>query len=97
MGMRSLVMFAQDTGLKVDSLPQPVPGQDTFSTAFTIVVGVLSAIAVLIIVLAGFKYITSAGDPQGVASARKAIIYAIVGLIVCFSAWSIVTFVIKGV
>jgi len=66
-------------------------------TIFKFVIGVVAVIAVLIIVLAGFKYITSSGDPQGVASAKKAILYSAIGLVVCGLAWSIVTFVIKGV
>lgn len=92
--------FAVKEGLDVSSLPGSSGGDitdGTLDTAFNIVIGTLAVVAVLIIVLAGLKYITSSGDPQGVASARKAIIYAIVGLVVCAAAWSIVRFVIKGI
>lgn len=90
--------FAQ---LNVDSLPKVTPtasdSNGTLDTVFNLAIGILAAIAVLIIVLAGFKYVTSAGDPQGVASARKAIVYAVVGLVVCALAWAMVRFVIRGV
>ena len=86
-----------DTGLKLDSLPQATPDNSTLQSVFNLTVAILSVVAVLIIVLAGFKYVTSAGDPQGVASARKAIIYAVVGLVVMTVAWSIVRFVIQGI
>lgn len=88
-----LQLFAQ-----LDLNPLPKGGTDgVLMTVFNIALATLAVIAVLIIVLAGFKYVTSAGDPQGVASARKAIIYAVVGLIVCAAAWSLVTFVVRGV
>lgn len=89
-----LQRFASD--LDLTSLPQSTADTSTMQTIFTIVVGVLAAVAVLIIVLAGLKYITSSGDPNGVASARKAIVYALVGLAVCFASWALVTFVLKG-
>jgi len=51
---------------------------------------ILSAIAgiasVIMIIIAGFKYITSGGDGGKVASAKNTLVYAIVGiLIVAFS------------
>lgn len=95
--MNSISKFFADTGLKLNSLPQVTPGNGTLDKAFNTVVSILVVIGVLIIVLAGFKYVTSAGDPQGVASARKAIIYTVAGLAVTMIAWSIVKFVLKGI
>lgn len=89
-------LFAEDNGLNIDSLPTASP-EHGFEVAFNIVAATMASVAVLIIVLAGFKYITSAGDPQAVATSRKAIIYAVVGLAVIGAAWSLVTFIIKGV
>ncbi|MGB4759505.1 MAG: hypothetical protein WBP26_05635 [Candidatus Saccharimonadales bacterium] len=94
--MNKVFQVFADNGLDVSSLPQAKPAQG-FDTAFNIVIATMAVIAVLIIVLAGFKYITSAGDPQSVAGARKAIIYAVVGLIIMGMAYSIVAFVIRGV
>ena len=88
---------AVGNGLDVGSLPNITPGDDTVTKAFNTVVAILATVAVLIIVLAGFKYVTSAGDAQGVASARQAIIYAVVGLAVTTVAWSIVRFVLQGI
>ena len=93
--MKNLYHFSASK-IDVTSLPN-VSTDGTLMTVFNLVVGVLAAIALLIIVLAGFKYVTSAGDAQGVASARKAIIYASVGLAVCASAWSMVRFVLNGI
>jgi hypothetical protein len=46
------------------------------------------------IILGGLKYITSGGDAQKVASAKSALIYAIVGLVIVALAQAIVRFVL---
>jgi hypothetical protein len=56
----------------------------------------MGAAAVLIIVLAGFRYILSQGSPNEIATARNAIIYSSVGLVVIMFAFAIVNFVITG-
>lgn len=64
----------------------------------TAVVNILSVIvgivAVIMIVIGGFKYITSSGDANKTASARNTIIYALVGLIIVALAQVIVRFVL---
>jgi len=56
-----------------------------------------AAIAVIIIIVSGIRYATSGGDPQGVASARSAIIYALVALIVAVSTEIIIDFVLRRI
>jgi hypothetical protein len=80
-----------DTGL-----PKVTATSGAISSILQVVFGVLGAIAVLIIVIAGLRFITAQGDPQGVAKARSAILYAAIGLIVALSAEVIVTFVLKN-
>jgi len=52
-------------------------------------------VAVIMIIVAGFKYITSGGDTNKVTSAKNALIYAIVGLIIVALAQFIVRVVLK--
>lgn len=59
----------------------------------SVLVGVL---AVIMIIVAGFKYITSSGDGQKVSSAKTTMIYAIIGLIIVALAQTIVFFVLGG-
>lgn len=59
---------------------------------FSVIVGV---VAVIMIIIGGFKYITSGGDSGKVGSAKSTIIYAIVGLIIVALAQVIVKFVIS--
>lgn len=62
-----------------------------------IVFGTTGAIALLIVVISGFRYVIASGDPGAVAKARSTIIYALIGLAVAMAAFSIVTLVVKGV
>lgn len=50
--------------------------------------------AVIMIILAGFKYITSEGDSGNISSAKTALLYAIIGLVVVALAQFIVRFVL---
>lgn len=58
---------------------------------FTAVVGFA---AVLMIIVAGFKFVTANGDSSAVASARSTVIYAVIGLVLVILAQVIVRFVI---
>ncbi|MCL6096056.1 MAG: pilin [Patescibacteria group bacterium] len=46
--------------------------------------------AVFFIIFAGFKFLTSGGDPKQVEGARKTLTYAIAGLIIIFLAFAII-------
>ena len=61
------------------------------------IISVVSIVAVIFIVIGGVKYMTSAGDPSKASSARKTILYAAIGLVVCVLAFAIVNFVIATV
>lgn len=64
----------------------------TLSSVLSIVFGLAGGVALIVIIIGGIKFITSQGEPQALARARNTIIYAIVGLIVCIAAFSIVSF-----
>ncbi len=61
---------------------------------FSIVVG---AIAVIMIIVGGFRYIVSGGDSGNVTSAKNTILYAIVGLVIVAFAQIIVNFVVDQI
>jgi hypothetical protein len=52
--------------------------------------------AVVMIMVAGFKYITAGGDAGSIGSAKNTIIYAIVGLVIVALAQAIVRFVLNA-
>ncbi len=76
------------------TLPQVNADSAALETILTYVFGTITAIAVLIIVIQGVKYVLSYGEPEKTAQARKGIIYAAAGLIVVFLADIIVAFVL---
>jgi uncharacterized membrane protein len=55
----------------------------------------VSIVAVIMIMVGGFKYITSGGDSSKVGSAKSTIVYAVIGLVIVALAQVIVKFVIK--
>jgi hypothetical protein len=57
---------------------------------------VLGVTGVIMVVVAGFKYITSNGDTQAVGSAKRTLIYALVGLVVAVLAEFLVHFVLNA-
>lgn len=66
----------------------------TVINIFSIVVGV---VAVIMIIVGGFRYITSGGDSNNVSGAKNTIIYAIIGLVIVALAQFIVQFVLNKV
>lgn len=59
-----------------------------------VIIGIL---AVIMIIVGGFRYVLSAGDSSAVSAAKNTILYAVVGLIVALLAYAIVNFVINSV
>jgi hypothetical protein len=61
---------------------------------FSLVVGI---VAVIMIMVAGFKYITAAGDSGSLSSAKHTLIYAMIGLVIVAMSQFIVQFVLDRV
>ncbi len=81
----------------LDSLPQTTASPNVIQNVVQIVITILGAVALLMITIAGFQYVLSRGDPQKVAQAKNAIIFAVIGLLVAIFAQIIVSFVVRAV
>ena len=57
---------------------------------------IVGIIAVIMLILGGIKYLTSGGDSKKVTDAKNTVLYAIIGLVVCFLSFAIVNFVISA-
>ena len=57
---------------------------------------VVGIIAVIMIIIGGFYYMTSQGEPERVQKGKNTILYGIIGLIICLSAFAIVNFVLAS-
>jgi type IV secretory pathway VirB2 component (pilin) len=76
------------------NIPQGALNDGSVRSALQLIFGFAGSLAVLIIVVAGLRYVTSTGDPKSAAKSRSAIIFAVVGLVISAIAYSIVTFVV---
>lgn len=83
--------------INVTSLPNPSTDSARLKVILNLVFGIAGAIALLVITLAGFKYVLSHGDPNLISQAKETIIYAVIGLVICIAAIGIVNFVVLGV
>lgn len=85
--------------LDLTALPHPsdAASGNIVKTIISIVIQITAAICLLMITIAGFRYIVSQGDPQAVGKAKNAIIFALVGLIITILAQGLVLFVFKSI
>ena len=76
-------------------------GSPTVNGVITTVINIISAfvgvVAVIMIIFAGFKYVTSGGDSSSISSAKNTLIYAIVGIVVAALSQIIVRYVVVKV
>jgi Type IV secretion system pilin len=68
---------------------------DIVSLTVSILSFIVGIVAVIMIIVAGFKYITSDGDSNRIGNAKSTLIYAVVGIVIATLAQFIVHFVIK--
>jgi glucose uptake protein GlcU len=54
----------------------------------------LGFVAVIMIILGGYQFLTSNGDPQKASKARQTLLYSVVGLVAAALAFAITNFVI---
>ncbi|MFO0881994.1 MAG: pilin [Candidatus Saccharimonadales bacterium] len=69
--------------------------EDLVAKIINIFSWVVGAIAVIMLIFAGFKYVTSGGDAGKITSAKNTIIYALIGLVVVALSQTLVIFVLK--
>jgi hypothetical protein len=74
----------------------PLVGEKGIITRATQVITIGAGVAaVVMMIVGGFKYITSSGDPNNVNSAKNTILYAAIGLVIALIAQAIVVFVLR--
>ena len=93
--MIAIYIFS-DTLVDSNSIPHGSPNLESF---LQIAFGMLGAIAFLMIVIGGLRYITNSANnnPTGISEAKKMIVYSLVGMIVAAVAFGIVSFVLGQV
>jgi hypothetical protein len=68
--------------------------QGTVKTVINVLSVVVGIVAVIMIIIGGFRYITSGGKQESVSGAKNTILYAVIGLVIVALAQVIVRFVL---
>ena len=69
--------------------------EGTVVTVVHVILYIVGILAVVMIIIGGIQYTTSAGDQNAVTKAKNTILYGIVGLVIAVLAYAIVSFVIS--
>ena len=76
-------------------------GQDTLVGNITgiinVVIGILGLVCVVVMIIGGINYMTSAGDAGKVKKGKDTILYGLIGLVICVLAFALVNWVIAGI
>jgi hypothetical protein len=70
--------------------------RDIAASIIKIMLGFLGILAVVIILIGGFKWMTAAGNDDQVGEAKKIIVAGIIGLVIILASWGIASFVLNS-
>lgn len=73
------------------SAKQDLP--DVITTIINVMLFIAAALAVIMIIYGGIRYITAHGDEKQVKVAKDTIVYSVTGLIIAILAYALVTFI----
>lgn len=74
---------------------KPAQISNTVRNVVNIFTAIIGTVTVIVIIVAGLRFITSGGDSSKVAGAKTTLIYALVGLIVVLLSQALVRFVLN--
>lgn len=82
---------------RCDGCPSDLFGNTgVFKKITNTILYIVGTVAVIMLIIGGIKYVISGGDGKKVTDAKNTVLYAIIGLVVCFLAFAIVNFVISA-
>ena len=94
--MKYMEFFAGLLG-KADALGVPQNNDVDIMKFINLALWVAGIIAVIVVIIAGINYSLSSGDPSKTASAKNAILYSVIGLVIAASAIAITKYIIGKV
>ena len=82
---------------RCDECPSDLFGDNgVFKQVTNTVLYIVGIIAVIMLIIGGIRYVISGGDSKKVTDAKNTVLYAIIGLVICFFSYAIVNFVITS-
>jgi len=94
-----LLQYFADAAVKIDTNTINIPKDNANDVLAGVLNGVYftaGAVAVVVIILAGYSFTTSVYDPAKITQAKNALLYAVVGLIVIVIAFFVTQFIMGG-
>ena len=80
-----------------DGCPSDLFGNTgVFKQVTNTILYIVGIIAVIMLIIGGIKYVVSGGDSKKVTDAKNTVLYAIIGLVICFLSFAIINFVISA-
>ncbi|MBQ3445234.1 hypothetical protein IJG29_00665 [Candidatus Saccharibacteria bacterium] len=82
---------------RCDGCPENLFGDTgVFRQVTNVILYIVGIVAVIMLIIGGIRYVVSGGDSKKVTDAKNTVLYAIIGLVICFLAFAIVNFVIEA-
>jgi len=82
------LIYGQQTGLGQKDI------RETISRIINVALGLLGIVAVVIVLIGGFEWMTAGGNEEKVGEAKKRIMYGVIGIAIIMSAWALSKFVL---
>jgi len=76
------------------TVPTTTLSTTSTSTVIKLILTLAGGVALIVIFVAGFRFVISQGNPDATVKARNTIVYALIGLVIITLAYNIVTFVL---
>ncbi|MFA5128255.1 MAG: pilin [Patescibacteria group bacterium] len=80
--------YGEETGLGTADV------RSTIASIIRVAMGLLGIVAVVIILIGGFKWMTAGGNEDQVGEAKKWIFSGVIGLVIILSAYALASFII---
>ncbi|MEK7637289.1 MAG: hypothetical protein AAB402_02785 [Patescibacteria group bacterium] len=95
-----LASYAATTSFSVESIGGSIglgnaDLKQTVINILNLALGLLALVAVVMIIVGGFTWLTASGNEEKVDKAKKIISAAVIGLIIVLLAWAVVIFVAR--
>ncbi len=71
--------------------------RETIASIINVAMGLLGIIAIVIILLGGFKWMTAGGNTEKVDKAKNLLVAGIIGLVIILAAYAIANFVVMSI
>lgn len=84
------------TGVDVGCQNTGNPIYDYLRAIIRFIAGIFGILAVLIVIISGIQYITSSGNPQAIAAAKKRLVNVIISIVLFVLMFGILNYLIPG-